>query len=195
MVNSSRPASGEEHHLSHCWEATFMERGKTMNWLHGNTVGIGVVIILEVYKYLKNVDIQKVYEGGAYRYFDKVKWIENLKAVYGKNAENVIEFKENDIAFNEEHREENMRNIMKQWDNIVQICDSFLPQPEEIRNILKEVGTIHNPKDLGIDKEFFKKTLRAAKDLRRRYGVLQLLEDIGILEEVAEEIGNRYYET
>ena len=31
MVESSRPASGEEHHLSHCWEMMFMNEGKKLS--------------------------------------------------------------------------------------------------------------------------------------------------------------------
>lgn len=46
---------------------------------------------------------------------------------------------------------------------------------------------------LGIDRELFIKSFIAAKDIRRRYGVLQLLEDIGKLEEAAEAIANIYY--
>ena len=35
MVGVSRPASGEEHHLSHCWEMMTMNCGKTTPWLQG----------------------------------------------------------------------------------------------------------------------------------------------------------------
>jgi len=193
MVGASRPASGEEHHLSHCWEMVFMDRGIHTKWLHGNYVGIGVGIIIEAYRYLSSLNIKKVYEKGTYRHLDRDKWINVLSDVYGKNAENVIRYKADFINFDTDIREKNMIKIMKNWDGIKHVCDGFLPDPETVRNVLKESGAVYHPKEVGIDRELFRKSFIAAKDIRKRYGVLQLLEDIGELEAAADEITDIYY--
>jgi glycerol-1-phosphate dehydrogenase [NAD(P)+] len=52
----------------------------------------------------------------------------------------------------------------------------------------KKSGAFYHPKQLGIDRDTFKKSFIAAKDIRKRFGVLQLLEDIGMLEKAAEDI-------
>ena len=47
MVGASRPASGGEHYMSHCFEMMFMNSGNNTKWLHGNTVGVGVGIVAD----------------------------------------------------------------------------------------------------------------------------------------------------
>ena len=193
MTETSRPASGEEHHLSHCWEMIFMNEGKYTKWLHGNNVGVGVGIIIEAYNFIAGLDIEKVYKSCKYKNLDRDKWAAVLAEVYGKSAESVIRLKENSIAFDEEQREKSMKNIVANWYNIKDICSQFLPSPETIVEIMEQAGAIYNPGELGLDRETFKKSFIAAKDIRNRYGVLQLLEDIGMLEEAAEEIADIYY--
>ena len=120
--------------------------------------------------------------------------MKNLREVYGKSSENVIEYKENSIFFdNEVKREENMKKIMDNWKKIKEICDVYLPEAEKIKNLMKNSGAIYQPEELGICKEAFRKSFIAAKDIRKRYGVLQLLEDIGMLEDAAGYITNLYY--
>lgn len=193
MCGTSRPASGEEHHLSHCWETIFMNEGKNSEYLHGNNVGIGVGIITQAYKYLSALDIKNIYSSGEYKYFTKDKWIKRINDVYGKIAPSIIEFKEECICFDKEQREKNFKKIVDNWDKIKEICDLFLPSADTIRNIMKDTGAVYNPSELGFDKEMFKKSFIAAKDIRKRYGILQLLEDIGKIEEAAQVIADIYY--
>lgn len=49
MAGNSRPASGAEHHLSHYWEISALARG-IEHPLHGNSVGVGTVIISKIYQ-------------------------------------------------------------------------------------------------------------------------------------------------
>lgn len=193
MVGVSRPASGEEHHLSHCWEMIGMNNGSTSKWLHGNNVGVGVGIIAEAYRYLRTINIEKVLESGKYLNFNEEKWMETLTKVYGKSALNIIQFKKGSINFDEQQRKSNLEKIIANWDEIIKICDLFVPEPDSIRETLKKAGAIFTPRQLGIDKEVFRESLIAAKDVRKRYGVLQLLEDVGMLEEAASYITGIYY--
>jgi glycerol-1-phosphate dehydrogenase [NAD(P)+] len=58
---------------------------------------------------------------------------------------------------------------------------------------MNSIGLECSPVDIGIDCNTFKSTLRTAKDLRDRYGVLQLLQDIGLLDEAIDEVSKIYY--
>jgi len=194
MVGISRPASGEEHHLSHCWEMILLNSGKTTQWLHGNNVGVGVGIIAEVYYYVRTIDLEKVIQSGNYLKFDKEKWMRNLTKVYGRSAPTIIESKQALISFNEQQRKDNMEKIRANWDQIKKICDCFVPNPDVIRGTLKKAGAVFTPQQLGIDRETFRESFIAAKDVRKRYGVLQLLEDMGMLEEVANHVTGIYYD-
>lgn len=193
MTGSSRPASGEEHHLSHCWEAFYMNEGIEIKWLHGNNVGVGTGIVLEAYKYLGRLDIDRVYESGKFRFMDKERWINSLRAVYGKNAGHIAESKQDYIAFDSSERERNMDRIRACWTDIKEICDFYIPEPEALRSMLKNMGAVWHPEELGIDRTLFIRSFIAAKDIRKRYGVFQLLEDIGMLEAAAEAEADIYY--
>ena len=57
----------------------------------------------------------------------------------------------------------------------------------------KSAGILLTPMDLHLDRDSFRLSLIVAKDVRQRYGVLQLLEDMGILEETADMITDIYY--
>jgi len=128
MVGNSRPASGAEHHLSHYWEVEAIAKG-IEHPLHGNSVGVGTVVISRIYKMVK--------------------------------AEYRINF--------------------------------TTPDPEDIINILKSAGCCYNPKDLGIDKEVFRSSILHAKEIRPRYTILHLAQELGMLEQAADEITEMYY--
>ena len=192
MIGASRPASGGEHYLSHCYEMIFMNSGDNTKWLHGNTVGVGVGVVAYAL-YAKDLDIHKILKKGDYVHLDKNVWKQNITDVFTISATNIIEFKQDSINFNEEERKTSMKKIVSNWNGIKKICDVNVPDPEKIIATLKKAGAVWNPKDIGLDKELFRKSLIAAKDMRNRYGILQLLEDIGMLDEAASYITNIYY--
>lgn len=53
LINSSRSASGGEHHLSHFWEMDLL-RKKHRQILHGAKVGVATIIITKLYKQFAN---------------------------------------------------------------------------------------------------------------------------------------------
>ena len=193
MCGASRPASGGEHHLSHCWDIISMENGTYGEWLHGNNVGVAVGIIAEAYKFVNSIDIDKLYKSGNYLHFSREDWTCNIAKAFGRNAKYIIDSKSDFTNFNIDIRENTMKNIMNKWDAIKEVYTLSLLDPQDIINILKNIGAPCHPKDLGLDKEMFRNTLIASKDVRNRYGVMQLLEDIGMLEEAADKITELFY--
>ncbi|MCK5812369.1 MAG: sn-glycerol-1-phosphate dehydrogenase [Clostridiales bacterium] len=53
MYQNTRPASGAEHHIVHYWDVDCIKRG-VEHPLHGNSVGVGTVIICLLYDLVKN---------------------------------------------------------------------------------------------------------------------------------------------
>lgn len=51
FAGNSRPASGSEHHLAHFWEMDALSAGRE-HALHGNSVGVGTVVISHMYELL-----------------------------------------------------------------------------------------------------------------------------------------------
>lgn len=68
-----------------------------------------------------------------------------------------------------------------------------VPAPEDLIRLLKSGGCYYSPKDLGIDKEVFRSSILHAKEIRPRYTILHLAEEIGILEQAADELTELYY--
>jgi len=194
MVGASRPASGGEHYLSHCYEMMFMNSGDDAKWLHGNTVGVAVGVVAYAFKYVIDLDIKEIFTKGDYLNLDQSKWKQNITDVFTISATNIIEFKQDSINFDEKERKAKMNIIFTKWDEIKKICDVNVPNPKEVIKTLKKAGAVWNPKELGLSKELFRKSFIAAKDMRNRYGILQLLEDIGMLEAAATYIANIYYD-
>ena len=128
MVGDSRPASGSEHHLAHYWEVSALARGVD-HPLHGNSVGVGTVIISYIYNMVGNV--------------------------YNTGIET--------------------------------------PDPVYVRGLLKAVGAVDNPFELGIDRRVFHNSILHAKEIRPRYTVLHLAEKLGILEKAAEKLTDMFY--
>lgn len=192
MMGSSRPASGEEHHLSHTWEMMGLIAGRE-TLLHGNQVGIGTEVILQIYHHLAQIDIQALYESGKYRTLTREKWMKNIVKLFGKHGDSIIQEKEKYINFDEHSREQTARSITEKWELLKKEIFLTVPSPEEYRNMMKSAGIFLTPIDLCLDRDSFRLSLMVAKDVRQRYGVLQLLEDMGILEETADMITNLYY--
>lgn len=52
LYRNTRPASGAEHHIVHYWDVDCIRRGEEHE-LHGNSVGIGTVVICRLFDLLK----------------------------------------------------------------------------------------------------------------------------------------------
>jgi len=66
IAGNSRPASGGEHHTSHYLEMDFVKKGLPVP-LHGIKVGLGTLVCISIYRWLKAKNVQfngceKVYE-------------------------------------------------------------------------------------------------------------------------------------
>jgi glycerol-1-phosphate dehydrogenase [NAD(P)+] len=192
MTGSSRPASGEEHLLSHTWEMLGLIHERETH-LHGNQVGIGTEIILHIYQYLLTVDIHKVYAEGKFRTFTREKWEQNIKQLFSNVASQIIQKKEPHINFNETAREIAAQQIVDKWDEMKKNVFQSMPSPAAYRNMMEAAGSTLTPIDLKLDRESFRLSLLTAKEIRQRFGVMQMLEDLGILEDAAEMITDLYY--
>jgi len=194
MVGCSRPVSGEEHQFSHCWEMVSIAQGKKTHWRHGNEVGVGTGVVLEAYRFLLGQDVRKLYSDRRYMDFTREKWIANVREVYGSSlADKVIGDKMDKLSFDEESRERKARKIVEKWEIMKNGVLGILPDPDRIRSMMQSVGAVYHPAELGVGRELFKKSVMVAKDIRNRFSVMQLLEDMGVLEEFSEVVTRMYY--
>lgn len=183
-VGNSRPASGSEHHLAHYWEMMFAQRN-TASPYHGHKAALGTAVVLKLYEYIKEhrIDFEKIPPAE----FKESEWEDNIIKAYGDASDEVIKL-EKAIHKNSDDEVEKRRIELRQnIDQIMEIIDN-MPCTSYVINILKSIDAPYSLDVAGIDEEMLRQSIMYAKEFRNRYGILQMLFDIGELEAAANEI-------
>ncbi|WP_099468616.1 sn-glycerol-1-phosphate dehydrogenase [Konateibacter massiliensis] len=189
-IGNSRPASGSEHHLSHFWELTFLQENLPCP-LHGTKVGIGTVAAIKLYNRVKEnlgyIDLL------AAPSFEEEEWQEQIKSVYGPAAEDVIALEERVHKNSNEAVAERREVVKEKRDEIINLIN-HLPKAEAISEILSSLDAPYLPEQVDINMQLLKNSIIYAKELRNRYGLLQLLFDLGELEKFRTQDMNEFIE-
>lgn len=67
------------------------------------------------------------------------------------------------------------------------------PTPEEVKKLLKQLGACDNPKDLGINRDLFKRSILHSKDNRPKFTISHLADKMGLLEEISDTLTKKFY--
>lgn len=191
FAGNSRPASGSEHHLSHYWEMMFLFDGKPAV-LHGTKVGVGTVATLRGYELLcaRPVDFAAARaKAQAYR---QAEWEAKMRGIYRLAAPQVIALER---RAHKNSPDEVLRRINSEeahWDEIYALARGTLPAANALAAMLESLGAPSTPAELGIDAPLVHNAVVAAKEVRCRFGLLQLLYDLGLSEEIADDL-NIYF--
>ncbi len=184
---NSRPASGSEHHMSHYWEMIFLQHGHE-GVHHGTKVGVGTVIALllyqEVAEKLKNTVVF------AEPHFDKNKWAEKIRSVYGPAAPSVIALEERVHKNADEDVAKRLVMINKHRNDIIGLAQG-LPSVDTLCECMRNIDAPYCPNQIDVTMEMVRNSIIYAKELRNRYGLLQLLFDCGWQEEIADKVCGR----
>ena len=70
---------------------------------------------------------------------------------------------------------------------------ALCPPHEEIEALLRKAGCPVTPKDIGIDRDLFHRSLIEGYKVRPRYSVMEFAKAHGRLEEIADKITNTIY--
>jgi glycerol-1-phosphate dehydrogenase [NAD(P)+] len=176
-VGNSRPASGSEHHLSHFFEVIGL-LNKQPYFPHGIDVAYSTAVTCALRHRLVH-DIQRA----DYGPMNQEKWQERVQAVYGTLAPKIIAL-QNRVGFYGDGREERQARIRKLWPQLQSVLTE-VPEEKEMAALLEELG-LHMPdfvEEYGKSK--IEQSIIFAKELKDRYTLLWLMQDIGLLEEFA----------
>ncbi|MGX8835581.1 sn-glycerol-1-phosphate dehydrogenase [Amedibacillus sp. YH-ame6] len=193
FVGNSRPASGSEHHVSHYWEMKFLFAHKPPVF-HGAKVGLATPGILALWKKLVQEDLDFEACKKRIQAFDYTRWEEKVTSCFEGASEGVLALEKKAGKNNIEEACKRLDVIASRWKDIQTLIEQELPQPEKVVEILKSVEAPYRPDQVGIDKKMVKDSLLLAKEVRVRYGLLQLLWDLGLLEEYSDYFVD-YYES
>lgn len=191
-AGNSRPASGSEHHLSHFWEMQFLFQDKPAV-LHGIKVGIGTVTAARLYARFRQESLDFSMAEKKAAAYEEASWEAAIKEAYGEAGESVAALEKSIGKNTASHVLERLPRIQKHLPDIYALLDCSLPDADCLTELLKSAGAPVNPKQVGVDAHMFRNSILYAKDLRNRYGLLQLLFDLGLNETYADEAVRFFY--
>ncbi len=186
LYGNSRPASGCEHHMSHYWEMIFEQKGQRPV-PHGTQVSVGTVLVLKLVEALQagKVDFEKARQ--AAREYDRKVWEEEIREAYGPAAQGIIELETASGKNEVQGRLKRIDAMEEKWEQILELFQG-LPSSKQMIELLASLDAPCWPDEIGIDEGLLRNTLLYCKEVRPRYTILQMLWDLGILEELSEQV-------
>ena len=184
----SRPASGVEHYFSHVWDMRGVEFGTQVE-LHGIQCAMATYQAIKLYEIVKTQTPDYETAASYVNAFDQKAWEQTLRAFLGKGAEAMIALEKKEGKYRKDTHPARFAVIKENWDAILQIIEQELPSSEEIAKLLDIIGIPTDLRAIGVDAECARTTFKATKDIRDKYVLSRLAWDLGILEELAGQVG------
>lgn len=193
FVGNSRPASGSEHHVSHYWEMKLLFAHHAPV-LHGAKVAIATPGIITLWKDLiKNTpDFAQAREDA--KNFDVEAWKKLVLDRFEGAADGVIALEEKAGKNKPEEVLKRIDAVEQHWSEICEVVEKDLPEPAAIVDILKKVDAPYRPSQVDINEQLVKDSIILAKEVRVRYGLLQMIHDLGLQEKYSTYFAS-YYQT
>ena len=189
----SRPASSAEHHIAHFWEMSLMFENKEAA-LHGAKVGVASVAAAFLHKKLSEsaADFDKAMTAAAS--FDFGAWSQNARKIFKNGADDIIDQEETARVNAPENRIKRIRALKTHWPEVVEIINYYTPSVARLKELLTLARGPVSPSEINVSRETALKGLLYAKDARVIYSVLQILNDLDLLAEYAENCVKMLFE-
>jgi len=187
LDGETSPSSGGEHILSHFWDLIYHLRGVPKN-LHGSQVGVGTLIMLAMYEYMRKLDPVNL---------DPQKLLRRRPTLEEIEVDNQTHFGEKAGSFNEVARSkflpddkyrEFIRFVQAKWEKIWEEVNPYLASFDYIRQPMVKTGcpvtleAIQRTPAEGVE------ALLYGSRYRTRYTLLDLAWELGVFPAAAEEI-------
>jgi glycerol-1-phosphate dehydrogenase [NAD(P)+] len=189
VSSSSRPASGSEHRFSHLWEMQALERGEAVI-PHGFKVGIGSIAVAALYERVLERDLAGLDIAALCRAWPSRGEVELTvrQAFEGSRlAEPTVE---ESLAkyIDAEQLRRRLTLLRERWPALREKLRAQLMSARRITELLEAAGCPIDPASIGLDKEQLQASYDLARAIRRRYTVLDLASETGILSACLDEM-------
>jgi glycerol-1-phosphate dehydrogenase [NAD(P)+] len=177
MVGSSRPASGTEHHISHFFD---MYAGIYQEEVPSHGIKVGTALTISSYFYLKLLD--QDFSDFEFNH-DRSERERNIKRVYMDKAPSILELLDQRWEFeliSKKHLLEKEAEIKTNIRNFENYLNSVVP-------ILKEFSFFAREDVRNLNRDWLKKAINYSFELRFRYTISTLLNQLGLLEKWGDE--------
>lgn len=188
LAGSSSPASGGEHLISHLWDMTAHWHGRTPA-LHGEQTGVTTLISLGLYERLLALDVDQLKRrmpgtpvaetASAFEGFIRKRFRDLADAVLPFARQKYLDAQ--GLALRQ-------KQILSCWEQLRSAMGPIVIPVADSRSFLIAAGAVCRASDLGIAPEEVTFAYRYARWIRDRYTVMDLVAELGFLEEWEEEI-------
>ena len=172
-ANSSRPAAGAEHSLSHFWEMTHNWSPEPMP-LHGLRTGAAAVNIAYFYQKLAalSLDALKMSLASAQLPEPQAE-IDGIVQAYGAVAPEIIARPCSLLAMSAEQFDSLKAALIERYDEVHTLAAS-LPTAPEVSALLRKGGAPSAPREVGIPPHEIRTALRWGMYTRNRLTILEI---------------------
>jgi glycerol-1-phosphate dehydrogenase [NAD(P)+] len=188
-ARSSRPASGAEHLISHLWEMLGLTHQGVMP-SHGVKVGIGTVLVSLLYERLLARDLSALDVEARVTALPTPKAVETaVRAALpaGEIAERAVVESLAKLPSADELRQR-LALVREQWPSLSARIRTQLLPPAELRCLMAALDAAAIPGEIGVTPQRLRADLLSARMIRRRYTVLDLAAEVGLLETIVDEV-------
>lgn len=187
MEGETSPSSGAEHVLSHFWDLLVHLRDLPKNF-HGTQVGVGTIIMLNAYQYLRELDPARI---------DPRKVLRSRPSLEAIEAENQVLYGAKAGSFNDVARKKRipdiemvayLRAILDAWESIWEGISPYVAPVETIRAPFDQAGVPYHLADIQRTPAEAREALLHGSHYRPRYTILDLFWELGLFPAAADEI-------
>lgn len=191
LAGSSSPASGGEHLLSHYWDMVEHAAGRPVRALHGLQVGVATVLTGRLYEQLlaqpaDRIDVDTLVTRGAQTPEEREREVRGRHPLLPTAI--VDEVVEQALAKHRspDERRALLERLVARWPQICAHIGAGGVTAATIESALRTAGAPVNAFALGIDATTLGDTIKVARDIRSRFTVLDLAEELALLDPFAD---------
>lgn len=187
---TSRPASGAGHYFSHQWEMEGYGRDWEIPLSHGFKVGLGTLAMCALYEIVLGLDLASLDVEARLATWPtpeedqaRVEALQPLEVIRRSAvAQSAGKYLTVDAA------RDRLETIRRVWPELrVRLTQQVMPAAD-VEDILRRVGAIHHPSQIGVSLEELRTKYYQAQSIRTRYTVLDTLQEAGLLNAVVDRL-------
>lgn len=187
IAGSSSPASGGEHLISHTLDMQADLTGRQHDH-HGTQVGVATIFSAALYERVLEEDVPSLdLKALIAEREDRQQEITELQRYWGRLAK-VVGEELSAKTVGRAEQQSGLVTIQEKWDEIRMELRAFLRPWSQIRDVLREAGGATRIRDIGLSLEQFREAVLHAREMRRRYTILDLSHEFGLLEKHLDDI-------
>jgi glycerol-1-phosphate dehydrogenase [NAD(P)+] len=187
---SSRPASGAEHQFSHLWEMEGLGHDRSPPLSHGFKVGVATVAVAALYERLLARDLGAVDAEAVRATWPAPEQVEAAVAAAHTAPALATAAVAESLAKHVDAGQLGRRLALlrQRWPGLRERLAGQLLPAGRLAGMLAAAGCPTGPAALGLDRSAFRATYHRARMIRRRYTVLDLAAETGLLDECVDEL-------